>query len=102
MLATILSAFWKGRRELLTNFHFGRFRVAFLCGLVAYNWTEASFKALHPMWFMFYIIAMDYPHAEQPVPAEPADVILETETAPDLNASADDGPSPRYGLRFPG
>jgi hypothetical protein len=28
-----------------------------------YNWTEATFKALHPIWSVFYIIALDYPKA---------------------------------------
>ena len=63
----LLATFWKARRDLLTNFHFGRFRLAFLVSLVIYNWTEASFKALHPMWFIFYIIAMDYPKPAPPV-----------------------------------
>ena len=61
LIALILATFWKSRHELLTNFHFGRYRLGFLSALVVYNWTEASFKALHPMWFAFYIIAIDYP-----------------------------------------
>jgi O-antigen ligase len=64
LVALILATFWKARREYLFNFHFGRYRVAFLCALVVYNWTEASFKALHPMWFVFYIVALDYPKGE--------------------------------------
>jgi O-antigen ligase len=102
LLATILSAFWKGRRELLTNFDFGRFRIAFLCGLVAYNWTEASFKALHPMWFMFYIIAIDYPHVGQPVLAEPVAVIPDAPATAELDSREDEDPSPRYGFAVPG
>jgi O-antigen ligase len=77
LMALLLATFWKSRGELLTNFHFGRFRIAFLGALLVYNWTEASFKALHPMWFVFYIIAIDYPKPKpQPVP-KPAEVILE-------------------------
>jgi exopolysaccharide production protein ExoQ len=63
MLALIVSAFLKGSRSLLYNFEFGRFRMGFLAAFVLYNWTEAAFKALHPMWFVFYIIAIDYPKA---------------------------------------
>jgi O-antigen ligase len=70
LLALLLATFWKARRELLANFHFGRFRVAFLCALLIYNWTESSFKALHPMWFIFYIIALDYPAPEPAVELE--------------------------------
>jgi O-antigen ligase len=69
--------YWKTRRELLTNFHWGRFRTAFLFSTLVYNWTEASFKALHPMYFMFYLIALDYPRL-RPVPEpEPVEVTVE-------------------------
>jgi O-antigen ligase len=71
LLAMIFATFWKSRSELLSNFHFGRYRVAFICTLVIYNWTEASFKALHPMWFVFYVIALDYPKTEQPEVTSP-------------------------------
>ena len=61
LIALIFATFSKARRELLRNFEFGRFRLGFLAAVVVYNWTEASFKALHPVWFVFYIIALDYP-----------------------------------------
>ena len=85
LIALLLATFWKSRRELLTNFHFGRFRIAFLIALLIYNWTEASFKALHPMWFVFYIVALDYPKSEpeaipEPVvavPERPADLLAD-------------------------
>jgi exopolysaccharide production protein ExoQ len=60
LIGLLIATFWKGRRELLRNFEFGRFRLGFLAAVVVYNWTEASFKALHPIWFVFYIIALDY------------------------------------------
>jgi len=77
LLAMLLATFWKARRELLTNFHFGRFRMAFLLALMIYNWTEASFKAFHPMWFVFYIIALDYPKPEPQAAVELAEPIPE-------------------------
>ena len=61
MLGLILSTFRKGCRMLLENFEWGRYRLGFLAAFVLYNWTEAAIKALHPVWFVFYIIAMDYP-----------------------------------------
>lgn len=61
LIAMLLATFWKARYELLTNFNFGRFRVALFFSVLVYNWTESSFKALHPMWFLFYLIALDYP-----------------------------------------
>ena len=42
----------------------GRFRLGFLAAIVVYNWTEAAFKTISPIWFMFYFIAMDYPKPE--------------------------------------
>ena len=61
MIGLIVSTFRKGSRMLLDNFEFARFRLGFLAAFVFYNWTEAAFKALHPIWFVFYLIAMDCP-----------------------------------------
>jgi O-antigen ligase len=77
LIAVIFATFWKSRRELINNFHLGRFRIAFLCALVPYNWTEATFKAVHPMWFVFYIIALDYPKPAPPAPPETVEEIAE-------------------------
>ncbi|MDR3378566.1 MAG: O-antigen ligase family protein, partial [Verrucomicrobiae bacterium] len=72
LIAVLVAAFRKGRQEFLTNFHYGRFRIAFLIALIVYNWTEASFKALHPLWFVFYLIALEYPKSEPAPEPEPA------------------------------
>ena len=61
LIILLIATFWKGRRELFNHFEWGRFRLGFLVMVVAYNWTEASFKALSPVWFVFYLIALDYP-----------------------------------------
>lgn len=74
LIALLIATFWKSRRELLTNFQFGRFRLGFLLAIVAYNWTEAAFKNISAMWFVFYIIALDYPQrqlVDDPQSAEP-------------------------------
>jgi O-antigen ligase len=78
LLAVLLATFWKARRELLQNFHVGRFRMAFLCSVIVYDWTESAFKALHPMWFVFYIAALDYSKREQTVAVSPAEIADET------------------------
>jgi len=57
----IIATFRKIRRELFRNFEWARYRLGFLAAVIVYNWTEAAFKGLHPVWFVFYIIAMDYP-----------------------------------------
>ena len=64
LVGLLIATFWKARRELWLNFEWGRFRLGFLAAVVVYNWTEASFKALHPVWFVFYLIALDYPKPE--------------------------------------
>jgi O-antigen ligase len=43
------------------------YRMAFLLSLVAYNFTEATFKALHPSFFMFFLTAVDYSAVNQAV-----------------------------------
>jgi exopolysaccharide production protein ExoQ len=88
MVMLIVNAYQKGRRMLLSGLNFARFRLGFLGGFVLYNWTEAAFKALHPVWFIFFIVAMDYsewpsakvensgPMVDTGVPAKGADVII--------------------------
>ena len=61
LIGVIWATFWKCRMDLLRNFQWGRFGIGFLVAIVIYNWTEASFKALSPLWFVFYIVAMKYP-----------------------------------------
>jgi O-antigen ligase len=56
-----VATFRKIRLELFRNFEWGRYRLGFLAALILYNWTEAAFKTLSPLWFAFYLIAMDYP-----------------------------------------
>jgi O-antigen ligase len=63
LIGLIIATYRKARMELLRHFEFGRFRLGFLAAVVVYNWTEATFKALHPIWFVFYIIALDYPNS---------------------------------------
>ena len=61
MLAGLLIAtYCKIRLELVENFEWGRFRLGFLIAVIAHNWTEATFKGLSLIWFMFYVIAIDY------------------------------------------
>lgn len=56
----IFAAFRKAHRTLLSDFSFGRFQMGLLAIVVVYNYTEATFKALHLVWFALYIIGMDY------------------------------------------
>ena len=70
MLALIVSAFLRGRHALLAGSDFGRFRLGFVTAFVLYNWTEAAFKAIHPVWFVFYIVAIDFALQTEPAKTE--------------------------------
>ena len=61
MIGLFVATFRKIRIELFRNFEWGRYRLGFLAALVLYNWTEAAFKTVSPLWFVFYLIATDYP-----------------------------------------
>jgi exopolysaccharide production protein ExoQ len=60
LIAMLLSVLGKINRDLVTNFEFARLRLTFLIVIVIYNYTEAAFVALHPIWTVFYIIAINY------------------------------------------
>ena len=61
LIGLFVATFWKIRLELFRNFEWGRYRLGFLAAVILYNWTEAAFKTINPLWFVFYLIAMDYP-----------------------------------------
>jgi Lipid A core - O-antigen ligase and related enzymes len=61
LIGLFIATFWKIRLQLFRNFEMGRYRLGFLGALILYNWTEAAFVTLNPLWFAFYLIATDYP-----------------------------------------
>ena len=63
LIGLFVATFCKIRLELFRNFDWARFRLGFLAAMVVYNWTEAAFKTVSATWFVFYIIAMDYPRS---------------------------------------
>jgi exopolysaccharide production protein ExoQ len=71
LIGLLIATFWKIRAELFRNFEWGRFRLGFLAALVLSNWTEVVFDSFNPLWFVFYIIAMDYPRTHL-VTAQPS------------------------------
>jgi exopolysaccharide production protein ExoQ len=78
-----LSIFLKCRLELLRDFEWGRFRMGVLLAITVYNWTEAAFKGLSPLWFVFYIIAMDYRYGvSRPLPIYDQEPVPERELMP--------------------
>ena len=97
LIGLLAATFRKARLSILTDFELGRFRMGFLAAVVLYNWTEASFRALHPIWFPFYLIAMDYPRLQPP----PVEASLEEEGEPEL-AYFSGQPGLRNGMGDPG
>lgn len=61
LVGLLIATYRKARTDLLRNFELGRFRLGFLFAVIAFNWTEAAFKNISPVWFAFYLIALDYP-----------------------------------------
>jgi O-antigen ligase len=55
-----IATFRKGRAALLRDVNEGRLRLAFLFAILAYNYTESSFKGVHLVWTMFHLMAIDY------------------------------------------
>jgi O-antigen ligase len=64
LVGLFVATFRKIRLELFRNFEWGRYRLGFLVAAILYNWTESAFRTVSPVWFVFYIIAMDYPQPE--------------------------------------
>jgi exopolysaccharide production protein ExoQ len=64
MIGWMIAAFRKSVLEFFSNPEWGRFRLGFLAAAVVYNLAESAFRTLHPVWFVFYIIALDYPTVE--------------------------------------
>ena len=63
LIGLFIATFWKIRLELFRNFEWARFQLGLFCAIILYNWTEAAFRTVGAIWFIFYIIAMDYPRS---------------------------------------
>ncbi|MFO1152685.1 MAG: O-antigen ligase family protein [Rhodospirillales bacterium] len=60
LVAIILTTYVKIARQFLWNPDFARLRLGYLFAFLAHNITEATFVAVHLVWTMFYIIAIEY------------------------------------------
>lgn len=61
LAALLLSTLRRISRQLSSDFDFARFRLALLFAILFFNYTEAAFKAVHFIWTIFFIIAMEPP-----------------------------------------
>jgi O-antigen ligase len=64
LIGWFIETFQKARRDLVDGVYWGRFRLGYLIAVLFYNWTEAPFKAVDPVYFVYFLIAMDYPKAQ--------------------------------------
>lgn len=62
LIGVIVSTYNKILKNLFYNFDYGRFQLAILIMSLVYNFTEAAFRGLHIIWFIFLLISMDVPH----------------------------------------
>lgn len=69
--AFIAATYAKSRQALIHDFSFGRFRMAYLVTILIYNWTEAAFRTHSVPFFVFFLVAIDYPRP-QPAAADEA------------------------------
>ena len=63
LIGLFIATFCKIRLELFRNFEWGRYRLAFFVAVALRGWTESSFTTGSALWFVFHIIAIDYPVA---------------------------------------
>jgi len=77
LVLLLLATFRKARDELQRDLDFGRYRLGVLFAIIVYNYTEATFKGVHLVWTLFYLIAIDHP-LQSVVPS----TIAERPTAP--------------------
>jgi O-antigen ligase len=61
LILFIINTFKHAKSELINNFDFGRFRMTYLVILLLYNVTEAQFKGLSLIWFIFILLAIEVP-----------------------------------------
>jgi exopolysaccharide production protein ExoQ len=64
LLGLLIATFWKIRLELFRNFEWGRYRLGFFVAVVLHAATERTFGCYGPLFFVFYIIALDYPRTD--------------------------------------
>ncbi|HEX3627774.1 MAG TPA: O-antigen ligase family protein [Verrucomicrobiae bacterium] len=71
LLGWFFVIYQKARRDLIQGLNWGRFRLAFLLASLFYGWTEAAFRSLDPVYFVIFLISMDYPRPELATETEP-------------------------------
>jgi exopolysaccharide production protein ExoQ len=60
LLGIIIAAYRNGIESLVSGYEFGKFQLAFVGMILLYNISESGFKALHPMWFVFLLLTIEW------------------------------------------
>jgi len=61
LVGAIAAAFYKTLNSLASDPVYGPMRLALLIAILFFNYTDATFKAVHVLYFLFFLIAIDYP-----------------------------------------
>ena len=87
LLGVLFVTFAKCHRELIEQFEWGRLMMAYFAMILIHNWTEAGFKGLSMMFFVFFLAAIRLsrptwlPEETQPLGAEQDDGVAYASTA---------------------
>lgn len=66
LLGLLISTFGKITRQVAMNQDGSILKLGLIAAIVLYNFTEATFKGVHLVWTVFYIIAVNYPGKPRP------------------------------------
>lgn len=58
LVSTIVASYRNIRSQLIAGSDLAPLKLGFLFAIVVFNYAEASFKAVHPLWTLFYVIAI--------------------------------------------
>jgi exopolysaccharide production protein ExoQ len=76
----IITIYRKCRLDLFRELEIGLFGIGTLIMAIFYNWAEAGFKTLSPVYFLCYVISVKYRRPQlTPFEQRPGDVRLEDE-----------------------
>jgi exopolysaccharide production protein ExoQ len=83
VIGMFVATYRKIRLKLFQDFEWGRYKLGMLAAIILYNCTEAAMKTYHPLWFVFFLIAMDYPRSH-PAAEEPSGETATSEESKEL------------------
>jgi len=61
LVGTVAAGYAKAQKSLLTDPGYGAVRLGLLLPILTFNITDATFKALHVLYFVFFLVVTDLP-----------------------------------------